>query len=73
MLTRFHLDKTFFYNKIFAIVQFKIHKRVKPKEFHTNQTKSKNEIKQKTITDYSNICLNYNRNNNDIPNDTNVN
>ena len=45
MLTRFHLDKTFFYNKIFARVQFKIHKRVKPEEFHTNQTKSKNKIK----------------------------
>ena len=45
MLTRFHLDKTFFYNNIFARVQFKIHKRVKPEEFHTNQTKSKNKIK----------------------------
>ena len=39
------------------IQESKVHKRVKSKEF-------KKQIKQKAITAYLNICLNYNRNNN---------
>ena len=60
MLTRLQLHKKFLY------IQFLLGYSLKYTT-ESNQKNLINETKQKTITGYVNICLNYKRKNNDKP------